>query len=534
MSGLVERFGAERVNNFLAALPRHEALAFVARLKWRRRLARPEQLPPPRAGAWRVWLLQGGRGSGKTRPAAEWAWWETYSDPGTITHVVARRDVDHKTTTFGGPSGLLSVIPYELIEKKTEGPWSITLKHPTSNQPGSGSKILGFTASEPGTLRGPQSHRTWADEIAGYEKLDDAWAQIQLSTRLKSDRNTTARIVLSTTPKPRPIIAALNKRFEAESKLVEAGKLDELMRSVIVSRYSTFANAANLDTNTLTEYERIYGKTKLGRQELYAELIDPSEAGIVKKSHLKMWPRGKELPRFDYVFASMDTGYEEQDLDKETGDPDPTACQVWGVFTTFDKKDKPSKVNMLLLYAWADQLAFNDLLVRAREEMRHKYGRVETPIIKPLFGPSFLEEDSGKPIDFFLIENKVSGISLRQMLVAEGLPVIPFNPRNTSKLLRLHLVSHLFPHGHVWLPESDDVRRAGEFADWAEEVVEQLTTFAGDGSIAHDDHVDAAVQALHRVFLADIGTVTNAESRKRQAEEEADKVLQPIENPYGA
>src|SRR6516162_11389991 len=32
--------------------------------------ARPDQLPPE--GYWRTWLLLGGRGSGKTRSAAEW------------------------------------------------------------------------------------------------------------------------------------------------------------------------------------------------------------------------------------------------------------------------------------------------------------------------------------------------------------------------------------------------------------------------------------------------------------------------------
>lgn len=529
MSGLLDRFGAARIDAFFGALPRTEGLAIKQRLAWRRRQARPEQLPPPRDHAWRVWMLLGGRGSGKTRPAAEWAWWESWSDPGSITHVVARRDVDHKTTTFGGPSGLLSVIPYELIEKKTEGPWSITLKHPTSSAPGLGSKILGFTAAEPGTLRGPQSHRTWADEIAGYEKLDDAWAQIQLSTRLKSHRNRTARIVVSTTPKPKPIIANLVKRAEQEAMKVKHGLLDAELTTVIVNRYSTYANAANLDENTLAEYDRIYGKTKLGRQELYAELIDPSEAGIVKKSQIKLWPNGKPLPRFDYVFASMDTGYEEKDLDDETGDPDPTACQVWGVFTEY-AKPKPPKVNLLLLYAWAEQLPFNELLIRAKDELKHKYGRVETPIIKPLFGPNFLEEDAGKPIDFFLIENKVSGISLRQMLAAEGLPVLGFNPGNRSKLLRLHLVSHLFPHGHVWMPESE--RNPGDFADYANEVIEQLTTFAGDGTIAHDDHVDAAVQALHRVFLTDVGTVTDGEERQKQIEREIEAVLKPVENPY--
>lgn len=538
---LLATLGEERVTKVLSALPGPEAKAFLNRLTWRRKQARPNQLPPPRDGLWRVWLLQGGRGSGKTRPAAEWLWYEAWTDPGSISHVVARRDIDHKTTTFGGPSGLLSCIPYELIAKKTEGPWAITLKHPSSVDPNAGSKILGFTASEPGTLRGPQSMRTWCDEMAGWEKLEDAWAQVQLSTRLPSPRNKTARIVISTTPKPKPIIAQLNKRYELESKRIAKGELTELQRTVVISRYSTFENAANLDENTLGEYQRIYGKTKLGRQELYAELIDPSEAGIVKRSDLKLWPAysdadrtvRNELPDFDLVILSLDTAYEETDLDKETGDPDPTACQVWGVFTVL-KKDKPPVVNAMLLFAWAETLGFPELVRRTKEEMKHRYGRVRQPIIKPLFGPSFLDDSSAKPPDLILIENKVSGISLRQVLAAEGLPVIPYNPGRASKLLRLHTVSHLFPAGRVWLPESEVDERAGQPVDWAEPVIDQLTTFAGEGTITNDDHVDAAAQLLRYVYDKEIGTITMADERLKVDEDEADRVIRPIGNPYAA
>lgn len=541
--GLAARFGEKRLVDFLSVLPLNEARAIHSRLKWRHRQARENQLPPSRDGMWRVWLMQGGRGSGKTRPGAEWTWYESWADPGTISHVVARRDVDHKTTTFGGPSGLLSVIPYELIEKKTEGPWAIHLKHPTSAAPNAGSKILGFTASEPGTLRGPQCHRSWADELAAWDKIDDAWTQVQLSTRLRSERHKVARIVVTTTPRPKPVIAALNKRFELESKRIAEGKLDELARTIVINRYSTFENAANLDPETLNEYRRIYEGTKVGRQELYAELIDPAEAGIVRKSQIKLWPafedagrtKRKDLPEFDLVIISLDTGYREEDLDDETGDPDPTACGVWGLFTNW--VDKKPRQDVMLLYAWAERLAFHELLEKCKEEMRHKYGRVRVPIIKPVVGPGFLHDDFLRSPDLMLIEDKSSGISLRQVMAAEGFPTFPYNPGKASKLLRLHTVSHLFPHGRVWMPESDRDERAGEFMDWCDPVIEQLTTFAGEGTIAHDDHVDQTTQLLRLVYDQSMGAVTpeRIKELREKAEEAARNVLVPVApNPYAS
>jgi predicted phage terminase large subunit-like protein len=188
----------------------------------------------------------------------------------------------------------------------------------------------------------------------------------------------------------------------------------------------------------------------------------------------------------------------------------------------------------MLLYAWSELLGFPELLKRTKEEMKHRYGRVRQPIIKPLFGPSFLNDSSAKPPDIILIEDKVSGISLRQVLAAEGLPAFPYNPGRASKLLRLHTVSHLFSAGRVWVPESEVDERVGMPVDWAEAVLDQLTTFAGEGTIAHDDHVDAATQLLRYVYDKEIGTISMVEDRRKDREDEEDRVIRRVVNPYAA
>src|SRR6185436_8929391 len=62
---------ARGVLKWLASLPRQPSLSELRAIAktWLLR-ANPAQLPPD--GAWRVWLLMGGRGAGKTRTGAEW------------------------------------------------------------------------------------------------------------------------------------------------------------------------------------------------------------------------------------------------------------------------------------------------------------------------------------------------------------------------------------------------------------------------------------------------------------------------------
>ena len=92
--------------------PEHQA-AFKARAKWLF-IANDHQLPPS-GDWWDIWLLLAGRGAGKTRCAAEWTWYEAWSKPGTRWLVSAPTSADVRDTCFEGDSGLLNVMPAEII-----------------------------------------------------------------------------------------------------------------------------------------------------------------------------------------------------------------------------------------------------------------------------------------------------------------------------------------------------------------------------------------------------------------------------------
>ena len=131
-----------------------------------------------------------------------------------------------------------------------------------------------------------------------------------------------------------------------------------------------------------------------------------------------------------------------------------------------------------------------------------------------------------------MIEDKGSGISLRQMLMENGIEAYAYNPGRADKLSRLHIVSPLFAQRRVWLPESDN--NPGKPRNWCEPMIAQLCAFSGDGSVKHDDFVDVVTQSLR--MCMDRGlvslTIDKVEERERAAREVVDAPREIVENPY--
>jgi phage terminase large subunit-like protein len=127
-----------------------------------------------------------------------------------------------------------------------------------------GSKIKLFSADNPERFRGPQHHGAWCDELGAW-RYQDAWDQLQFGLRLGQK----PRVIVTTTPRSTALIRML------------AGRKDG---SVVITRGSTFDNAANLAPSALVELQARYNGTRLGRQELYGEILDDVEGAL--------WTRG--------------------------------------------------------------------------------------------------------------------------------------------------------------------------------------------------------------------------------------------------
>ena len=462
--------------------------------RWRK-TARANQFVP--RTDWTELGVLAGRGFGKTRVGAEWLARAVFEDEsGFDSCVIAPTYQDVKFTCFEGPAGILNVLPSELLADYNKSDNVIKMY----NAAGNICTIRGFTAEKPERLRGPQHCRAWCDELAAWQYDEETWDMLMMGMRL----GPRPQVLWTTTPKPKELIRTLTTP----------------KASRIIVRGSTYDNRANLpDTffDNLVQYEG----TTLGRQELYGELIDPEESGIVKRSQFRLWPHDKPLPKFELVILSLDTAFTEKTFDKRSGDPDPTACTVWGIFH-HEKRN-----NIMLLDCWEEHLGMPDLIRRVKKEMNIAYGEDDdVALIKPMFG-SAKPLTSGRKPDILLIEDKGSGISLRQMLEREGLEAYAYNPGRADKLTRLHIVSPIFARKMVWLPES--ASHPGRPRNWIDPLLHQLCAFTGPGSIKHDDFVDSTTQALR--LCMDKRLLDAVQARK---DEMAAPPRKPVANPYAA
>ena len=424
---------------------------------------------------WTIWLLLAGRGAGKTRTAAEQIAWWAWKQPNTRWLVAAPTSADVRATCFEGDSGLQSIIPKEFVEDYNKALHEIRLTN--------GSLIKGIPASEPERFRGPQFHGAWCDELAAWEYLQEAWDQIMFGVRLGKH----TKIICTTTPKPKDLIMEL------------IGRNGDDVAVVTASTYDNIANLADTFQKQILQYEG----TKIGRQEIYAEIIDPEESGIIKRDWFRLWPDGKPIPPLEYVIQSYDCASSDKTAN------DPTAAITLGVYKPLD-----GPMSVLILDCWQDHMQYPDLRPKVIEEYDIVYG----------------EGKGKKRVDLIIVEDKSAGISLIQDLSRAHLPVLAYNPGKADKMQRLNIVSNIIKAGRVWVPESGV--KKGFVRDWAEGMVSQVCAFP---ETVHDDYVDALSQGLR--YLRDYGWL-NIDPPPREDYDPEDVIdagyQNKRENPYAA
>lgn len=235
-----------------------------------------------------MWLILAGRGWGKTRTGAEDQAYYALTNAGARLAVVAPTAASARDVCIEGESGLLNVIPSPLIQdwNRSLGEMALT----------NGSRFKLFSADEPDRLRGYQHHRAWCDELASW-RYPDAWDQLLLGLRLGQD----PRVVVTTTPRPVALVRNLLTRD-----------------GVVVTKGSTFENAANLAPAALAQLRSRYEGTRLGRQELEAEILDDVPGALWQR---KMLDEGRidTLPDMQRVVVAIDPAVTSGEDSDETG-----------------------------------------------------------------------------------------------------------------------------------------------------------------------------------------------------------------------
>ena len=288
----------------LAALPKAEQDAYFASLtedqagellhSWPAQ-AREDQKTPP--GDWDIWMILAGRGWGKTRTGAEWVKEQVEAGARRIAFV-AETAADARDVMVEGESGILNIYPAKDAPQYEPSKRRITWAN--------GAVATLYNATEPGQLRGPQHDCAWCDEMAKWRYARETWDQLQFGLRLGDH----PRVLVTTTPRPIELVKAIVAQNEGLAHITRGRTLD---------------NAANLAAPFMRKIMARYDGTRLGRQELNAEILGDLPGALWRQSDLDMYRRVADDPvewaraNCSRIVVSVDPAITAKEESDETG-----------------------------------------------------------------------------------------------------------------------------------------------------------------------------------------------------------------------
>ncbi|OYU78650.1 MAG: ATP-binding protein [Alphaproteobacteria bacterium PA3] len=270
--------------NKVSKLPAHKQQIFFERFcdKQASRLqgywpfwARRSQLPPTQG--WRTWLILGGRGSGKTRTAAEWVRERMESAVCSRMALIGPTFADVRDVMVEGQSGLQAIASprdrprFEVSRRRLVWP--------------NGGYALLFSAEDPDSLRGPQFDGAWGDEMAAWSKPDAVFATLRPALRLGQE----PQMVLSTTPRPIPAL----KQLLADP-------------TCVITRSATRDNHHFLSRGFAEDLAARWQGSVWARQELEGELVEDPEGALWTRAQVASAQARQMDVAFDRVVVAVD------------------------------------------------------------------------------------------------------------------------------------------------------------------------------------------------------------------------------------
>jgi len=270
-----------------------EEVNLARELVWRTdyawdKIAHPGQIPP-KDKAWFCYLMRSGRGGGKTRAGAEWVLQRVRDGYKSIA-LIGKNAADVRDIMIElGESSICKVARED--EKPIYEPSKRRLTFP------SGAVAVAYSDEDPDQLRGPQHDTAWVDELAKFKHPQDTWDNLLMGLRLGDN----PQVFVTTTPRPIPLIRDLLNA-----------------KDTIDVRFSTFDNADNLSPQFLAKVREKYEGTRLGRQELYGEILDDNPNALWKRDVIENL-RVDTAPGLVRVVVGVDPAVSSTDESAETG-----------------------------------------------------------------------------------------------------------------------------------------------------------------------------------------------------------------------
>jgi phage terminase large subunit-like protein len=208
------------------------------------------QVPPPgKPGKdWKFWLLEAGRGAGKTEACARFYCKMMRENPGWRGRILAPTFGDAVEACVRGPSGVLNQDPEVKWVPGAEGGSKLFWPN------GSEALVLGLhTENDVDRLRaGGNRHLDWWEECAAIRHLKQGWDQAAAGLRLGDYPFS----IGSTTPRSTKAYKALRK-----------------LKGIILRKATLFDNPHNPDSFVTLMKERYQG-TRLYEQEILGNMLE--------------------------------------------------------------------------------------------------------------------------------------------------------------------------------------------------------------------------------------------------------------------
>lgn len=258
-------------------------------------------------------MFLAGRGGGKTRAASETIRHLVESNQIRNIALVAETAADARDTMVElGESSIMKTARPDFMPKYEPSKRRLTWPN--------GAVASTFSADKPGQLRGPQHDFAWCDEMAKWRYPDETWSNLQFGLRLVGPRGMQPKAMITTTPRPTKLVLKLAKgeRQMDGTYIPRPGS--------IVTHCHTYDNSANLADDFLLEMRTEYEGSRLGRQELAAEILDEIEGALWTLALIDENRARSEPASFQKLVIAVDPPARS----KETSDS-PAECGIIAV-----------------------------------------------------------------------------------------------------------------------------------------------------------------------------------------------------------
>jgi phage terminase large subunit-like protein len=257
--------------------------------------ARPKQYKPISEfldSSHSICLITSGRGFGKTRTGAEWVRYVMENGIYRRGTIVGPTAANARDIMIKG-DGILSVCPPDNMPVYESSKLILTWPN--------GGIVTIASADNPARLRGQNNEFIWADELASWDKAQDAWDQLMFTLR----KGHNPKALVTSTPQPLELIANLFEESEKENP------------DVMLIEGSSYENQANLNPRFLAKILQKYEGTDLGDQEIHGRLLK-NLGGLFKREYIvhKDWSK---LPHMLRTVVAVDPAASSKATSDDTG-----------------------------------------------------------------------------------------------------------------------------------------------------------------------------------------------------------------------